>query len=468
MAVLLVAGLAVAGIANVLQLQRELVAQTDRQLATAMQSVQIMDATLRNPGPTDYVVMTFGHDGTPLAVIPAAARLPHSGPKLEQMTPDDAVATQGEPFTVSSLAGPGSWRIKAVEAAFPLGPGTVALGVSLDRVGETVRQMWTTLVRTAVIVVVLGTITGFWLVRRSLRPLQEVEATAAAIAAGDLSRRVPPAPPGTEIGALTDSLNGMLTQIEGAFAARAASERRMRQFIADASHELRTPLAAIRGYGELYRIGALADPDELAGALRRIEDEAARMGHLVGDLLQLTRLDEGQSIAREPVDLAILAADAAADLKALDPTRSVRLERTGDVIVLADPGRLRQVLANLVGNIARHTPAASPVEIAVSVEGPRPARPWPAGVVEVRDHGPGIPADLAAKVFERFFRLDASRSRDSGGTGLGLAIAASVVAALGGHISVRRTDTAGGATFRVELPCAEPAPPRHPDPPEAE
>jgi two-component system OmpR family sensor kinase len=353
----------------------------------------------------------------------------------------------------------------------------------------------------------------------------------------------------------------MLTQIEGAFAARAASERRMRQFIADASHELRTPLAAIRGYGELYRIGALASPEELAGAMRRIEDEAARMGYLVGDLLQLTRLDEGRAMRRELVNLCVLAADAAADLKALDrdriiriipltspddatanpphsggalpparsgdptqptptgqpgepttqptptgrpaqptrpaptgrptqPTRPTQLTRpaqptqpaplgpvtpadqspatasaANDVWVTGDSGRLRQVMTNLVGNVARHTPSASPVEIAIGTAGPTPERPWPVGVVEVRDHGPGIPADLTAKVFERFFRLDASRSRDSGGTGLGLAIVASVVAALGGRVSVRPTDPMGGATFRVELPSGPPPPPAPGPPP---
>jgi two-component system OmpR family sensor kinase len=354
----------------------------------------------------------------------------------------------------------------------------VALGVSLDGFSQTINQMWRDLARTAAIVVLAASAAGYLLVRRSLQPLRQVESTAAAIAAGDLTRRVPLAPAGTEVGALTDSLNGMLTQIEGAFSARTASERRMRQFVSDASHELRTPLAAIRGYGELYRIGAIDNPEELAGAMRRIEDEAARMGLLVGDLLQLTRLDEGRPGRREAVDLRVLAADAAADLKALDPSRTIRVvdlesglreaetatdqarggppSQADNVTVVADSRQLRQVLANLVGNASRHTPAGSPVEIAVGIEPATPGQPRPAGVIEVRDHGPGIPPDLAAKVFERFFRLDASRSRDSGGTGLGLAIVASVVGGLGGKVWVLPT-SGGGATFRVEIPSAHSA-----------
>ncbi|MDR1428040.1 MAG: HAMP domain-containing histidine kinase, partial [Bifidobacteriaceae bacterium] len=405
-AVLLCGGLILAGVANVLLLRQALMSQVDAQLATAMQSIQTLDATVRNPGPTDYVVMTFTPEGTPLGTVPPAGRLPSGGPLLANLTPTTAIATT-EPFTLPSTDGPGRWRVRTAQIDYRFGTGAVALGMSLNGMDQTIRQMWFNLGRTATIAVIVGTATGFWLVRRSLRPLSEVEVTAAAIAAGDLTQRVPPAPAGTEVGALTDSLNGMLTQIESAFAIQSASERRMRQFISDASHELRTPLAAIRGYGELYRIGALSDPDELAGAMRRIEDEAARMGYLVGDLLQLTRLDEGQAMRREEIDLQILAADAAADLKALDPSRSVRVVGLGDddaVTVIGDSQRLRQVLANLVGNVERHTPRGSPVEIAVGGEPGASGNAWAAGVLEVRDHGPGIPEDLAAKVFERFFR----------------------------------------------------------------
>jgi two-component system OmpR family sensor kinase len=467
-AVLLLAGLAVAGLSNVFLLKRAMMAQLDQQLSTAMQSVRTIDATVRNSGPTDYVMMTFRPDGTRSNTVPEVWELAHLGPRLDNLTVEAAASAAATPFTVGSADGPGRWRVRTAIIDSPFGMSAVALGVSLNGMDATVRQLWANLLQTALAVVVAGTVAGFLLVRRSLRPLRQVEATAATIAAGDLTMRVPPAPGGTEVGTLTNALNTMLTQIEEAFAARTASERRMRQFISDASHELRTPLAAIRGYGELYRIGALADPGELAGAMRRIEDEAARMGHLVGDLLQLTRLDEGRALHREPVDLHILAADAAADLKALDPSRPVRLivgqpgvdggaaaPSTVDVVAMGDDQRVRQVLANLVGNAARHTPAGSPVEVAVWPQGPEPGRAWAAGVVEVRDHGPGIPADLASKVFERFFRLDASRSRDSGGSGLGLAIVASIIAAQGGRVSVRPTSSAGGATFRVELPLAE-------------
>ncbi|MDR0432789.1 MAG: HAMP domain-containing histidine kinase [Bifidobacteriaceae bacterium] len=483
-AALLIAGLTAAGLANVLALRQAMMVQVDTQLATAMQSLQTIDAAVRNPGPTDYVVMLFAPDGQVDRIGPPARRMSNGGPALESLTVSQATAAAATPFTVSSTDGPGRWRMRAALIEGPFGLTPVALGVSLDGLDKTVDSMWITLLRTAVVVVGVGTVAGFFLVRRSLRPLRQVEATAATIAAGDLTKRVPPAPAGTEVGTLTASLNSMLTQIEEAFAARTASERRMRQFVADASHELRTPLAAIRGYGELYRIGALEDSQELAGAMRRIEDESARMGHLVADLLQLTRLDEGRPLRREPVDLTILAADAAADLKALDPSRPILLipdddaphlssAASGDpatkgtlasgggaasskarAVVMGDPLRIRQVLANLVGNVARHTPPGTPAELSVWVDSPQAGRPWAAGVVEVRDHGPGIPSDLTSKVFERFYRLDASRSRDSGGSGLGLAIVASIVEAQAGRVTVRTTDAAGGATFRVELPLA--------------
>jgi two-component system OmpR family sensor kinase len=473
-AALLLAGLTVAGLSDVLVLKRAMMAQLDQQLATAMQSVRTISAAVRGSGPTDYVMMTFRPDGSHDWTEPPVDQLAHRGPSLDSLTAQDAASAAATPFTVTSTDGQGRWRVRTAIIESPFAVSAVALGLSLDGMDATVRQLWVNLLGTAIAVVAAGTLAGFLLVKRSLRPLRHVEATAATIAAGDLTVRVPPAPGGTEVGTLTDSLNAMLSQIEEAFAARTASERRMRQFISDASHELRTPLAAIRGYGELYRIGALDNSDDLAGAMRRIEDEAARMGHLVSDLLQLTRLDEGRALRREPVDLHVLAADAAADLKALDPSRSVRLltglgaidgagdadrplapSSAGDVVAVGDDQRIRQVLANLVGNAARHTPAGSPVEVAVWAHDPMPGGVGRVGVVEVRDHGPGIPADFANKVFERFFRLDASRSRDSGGSGLGLAIVASIVAAQGGRVLVRTTDTAGGATFRVELPLAE-------------
>jgi two-component system OmpR family sensor kinase len=294
----------------------------------------------------------------------------------------------------------------------------------------------------------------------------EVEHTAAAIAGGDLSRRIPERPSSTEVGRLTRSLNGMLSQIESAFRAREASEARTRRFAADASHELRTPLASIRGFAELYRQGAVP-PDEVPRTMGRIEDEARRMGSLVEDLLLLARLDEQRPTRSDPVDLAVIAGDAVHDARGLDPGRTVSLVGLrpdgGPVpaLVRGDEDRLRQVVANLVANAVRHTPAGTPIEVAVGVEtGSADGAPGADGasrvaVLEVRDHGAGLAPEQASRVFERFYRVDASRQRGrGGGSGLGLSIVAAVVAAHRGTVQVTQTP-GGGATFRVQLPADE-------------
>jgi two-component system OmpR family sensor kinase len=291
-------------------------------------------------------------------------------------------------------------------------------------------------------------------VRRAFRPLGEVEDVAQANAAGHRSRRVPGGPPTTEVGRLSVSLNAMLTQIEQAFAVREASEERMRRFVSDASHELRTPLATVRGYAELYRQGAVREPDDVAGAMRRIETEAGRMGDLVEDLLTLARLDEQRPEKRAPVDLTVIAADVAQDAHAIQPDRRIRViglgGQLGPVTVLGHEGRLRQVVTNLVANALRHTPSGTSVEVAVGRDGPD-------GRIEVRDHGPGIDPAQARRVFERFYRSDSSRGRaGGGGSGLGLAIVAAIVAGHQGRVGVGSTP-GGGATFVVSLPLTHDA-----------
>jgi two-component system OmpR family sensor kinase len=280
-----------------------------------------------------------------------------------------------------------------------------------------------------------------------------VEHTAAAIAAGDLTQRVRETDPHTEVGRLSRALNGMLVQIESAFRAREASEvaaraseDKMRRFVADASHELRTPLTSIRGFAELYRQGAAPKPEDVARVMRRVEDSAAQMGVLVDDLLLLARLDQQRPLERVPVDMVALAADAVQDAKVVAPDRAISLEvAAGDAaIVLGDELRLRQVLSNLVSNALSHTPDGTRVDVEVAVR---------SGEVHlsVRDRGPGLAAEDAARIFERFFRADSSRTRAAGGTGLGLSIVAALVAAHGGQVGV---DTApgAGATFWVRLP----------------
>nr|WP_284500807.1 HAMP domain-containing sensor histidine kinase [Bowdeniella massiliensis] len=296
--------------------------------------------------------------------------------------------------------------------------------------------------------VVIGGLVSWLAIRRHLNPLREIEATAGAIAAGDLSRRIRPRPPTTEVGSLAQSLNVMLAQIEQAFSDRTASEARTRQFISDASHELRTPVATIRGYAELYRMGGIPEAN-LPEAIGRIESEAARMGELVADLLQLARLDEGRPLHIDIIDLAALASDAAKDLAVLDTSRTVEVialdgSAASETLACADPDKIRQVLANLVGNLMKHTPAGSPVEFAVGTEDER-------AVVEVRDHGPGVPPEEASQIFRRFYRVDTSRARTSGGSGLGLAIVAAIVEAHSGEIAVRTTD-GGGLTVKLLLP----------------
>jgi two-component system OmpR family sensor kinase len=290
---------------------------------------------------------------------------------------------------------------------------------------------------------------SWWLVRLGLRPLDRMAETAGAIAGGDLSKRVEPADDRTEVGQLGTALNTMLGRIETSFEEQRASEARLRRFVADASHELRTPLTSIRGYAELFRRGAADRPEDLERAMRRIEDEGARMGLIVDDLLLLARLDQGRPLERRPVDLTALAGDAADDLRAADPDREVTLDAQRDVAVEGDEPRLRQVVANLLDNARTHTPAGTPVTIRLAVEGQD-------AVLDVADRGPGMSDDEAARVFERFYRGDPSRSRESGGTGLGLSIAAAIVRAHGGTIGVSAAP-GEGTTFRIRLPL-QPAP----------
>jgi two-component system OmpR family sensor kinase len=313
-----------------------------------------------------------------------------------------------------------------------------------------------------VVLVALG-LAGYGLVRSSLRPLAAVERTAQAIAAGDLSQRVAPGDGRTEVGRLSQALNGMLARIESAFRAQQASqeqarasEERMRRFVADASHELRTPLTSIRGFAELYRQGAVTSPEEVARLMQRIESEGGRMGVLVEDLLQLARLDQQRPLSLTPVDVAELAGDAVADARVLQPDRPIALHLDASLtelpVVLGDEARLRQVVGNLVSNALAHTPGSAPLTLSV---GEDTSGGGDRVVLRVADEGPGMAPEDAARVFERFYRADASRSRAAGGTGLGLSIVAALVAAHGGDVTL---DTAPGrgAVFTVRLPRSGP------------
>ena len=284
-----------------------------------------------------------------------------------------------------------------------------------------------------------------WLVvRAGLRPLDRIGETAGRIAGGDLSHRVRDTDPRTEAGRLGVALNLMLDRLEAAFREREASEERLRQFLADASHELRTPLAAIRGYAELHRMGATRDSESVQRSMGRIEDEAARMGVLVEDLLALARLDEVADQPHVLVDLAELARDAVDDARAVAQDRAISLRADGADLVSGQPDQLRQVLANLLRNAVTHTPQGSPIEVSVERDDG-----WVRA--RIRDHGPGLPDVAAEALFERFWRAEGGRERGRDGAGLGLAIVAGIVEAHRGRVEAANAP-GGGAVFTVALP----------------
>ena len=353
------------------------------------------------------------------------------------------------PVTVASVDHSDvQWRAMTVRG---LQGELTTVAIDLSDVKSTMRSLvYTQAGFGAAVLLVLG-IAGYAVVHRSLRPLAEVEQTAAAIAAGQLDRRVPERDPRTEVGRLSLALNGMLSQIQRAMASSEASaeharssEERMRRFITDASHELRTPLTTIRGFAELYRQGAARDVEML---MSRIESESRRMGLLVEDLLLLARLDAQRPLDRHRVDLLTLATDAVHDAQSIAPRRSIRMEvfdGPGTPEVLGDEPRLRQVLSNLMANALQHTPETAAVTVRVGTDADD-------AVLEVCDEGPGMGPEDAQRVFERFYRTDSSRARASGGTGLGLSIVDSLVYAHGGHVSVT-TAPGQGCRFRVSLP----------------
>ena len=421
----------------------------------------------------------------------------------------------GHLINVGALSGSDNWQVvaKQIPVVFSFfgqsqkGNVTLIVGVDLGDINGTISQLAGIDLIVSVIIVVGLAVVGVAVVRASLRPLADIEKTARAIAAGDLSRRVPDQDPHTEVGQLGRSLNTMLAQIETSFDARTRSEaaarrseERMRQFVADASHELRTPLTAMRGYAEYYRqrgglqeggppgsesvppgrngapgkgpAGNEPGGNELGGSgqltradmdriMQRVEQESARMGVLVEDMLLLARLDQQRPIEHRPVDLLTLAADAVQDARIIAPGRDITLDVGSGAafLVLGDEVRLRQVIGNLMNNALTHTPGGTPVAVRL-LAGPR--EPVPSVILEVADRGLGLRPDQAEHVFERFYRADQARTRTAGGTGLGLAIVAALVAAHDGTVALK-TAPGQGATFRITLPLAPEARDGHPD-----
>jgi two-component system, OmpR family, sensor kinase len=359
----------------------------------------------------------------------------------------------GTPFTAAAVGtSGGSWRVMVQRLS---GGGHLVIAYSLGDLDSTVTRLEIADALAGAVAVVLLAGIGLPLVRASLAPLARIEAAAAAIAGGDLSRRIDHPAGNTEVGRLAEALDVMLASIETAYLARAdgearalRSQERMRRFIADASHELRTPLTSVRGFAEFaMQQGDAASREELLRLMSLIAREASRMGRLVDDLLLLARFDAGRPLDQRPMDLASLAAEAVQRARIVAPGRPITLEAAEPVIVDGDEERLRQVIDNLIGNAIQHTPPGSPVTVTVNGSVGR-------AELTVADHGPGMTAEQASHVFERFYRTDGARTRARGGAGLGLAIAASLAAAHGGEITV---DTAPGhgAAFHLRLPQAE-------------
>jgi two-component system OmpR family sensor kinase len=381
---------------------------------------------LRDASGVHPILFDYGQNVTARPVIPAKLAL-------------------GKPMTVSARKGDDtSYRLVASRTR-----GASAITVVAIPLGDVDQRLNRLLVVEAFViagVLLLLAAVAWVLVRVGLLPLDRISHTASRIAGGDLSHRVAAADSRTEVGRVGLALNAMLDRLERAFSERQASEDRLRQFIADASHELRTPLASIRGYAELFRMGAAREPAEVERSMGRIEDEAARMGVLVEDLLTLARLDEVVDAPHGEVDLAELARDAVDDARATAPDRDIGVSGDASAVVLGDAHQLRQVLANLLRNALVHTPVGSPVEVAVTAAG--------ADVrLEVRDHGPGLPTDDPDALFERFWRAEGGRERGKSGAGLGLAIVSGIVGAHGGRVAAANAD-GGGAAFVVTLPAA--------------
>jgi two-component system OmpR family sensor kinase len=445
-------GLVASDLGTYRALQSYLLKRLDEQVVAAVGPVATRFSAGDHRGDTNRIAVPGGTYG---AVVDGAGQVLRSQPfgyegdpgalPTPALTTDDL--TRSKPFTVPAVEH-GATGFRVVAAALtPAGSGYLVVAVPMNDLVETLHRLLVIeVVATAAVLAGIAAL-ALLVVRTGLRPLQDIETTAGAIAAGDLTQRVDRAEPRTEVGRLGLSLNAMLTQIQTSFEARQASEERLRRFVGDASHELRTPLTSIRGYAEMFRRGAAERPADLAVAMRRIEEESARMGVLVDDLLLLARLDQGRPLERQPVDLAVVAADAVLDARAVDPDRSITLEASGPAIVLGDDVRLRQVAVNLLANARQHTPPTAAVRVGIRHENG-------SAVLEVADEGPGLFPEDADKVFERFYRADPSRNRNQGGTGLGLSIVAAVAEAHGGHARVESSPGAG-ARFWVELPLAE-------------
>lgn len=474
MAALLLAGLAVADVATYRTLHSYLIGREDLQLdslahGAARQLIggpgDVADYGVRLRGGNGGIqpfVEAFDPSGAPSAFSPASVggsdipnpRLPSRLPGVPEdpnAGPSGAAVYLTAP---SSRSGQAPFRVRVSSLADgPLVvPGeTLVVATPLTDVIATLHTLVWTELGVSAGALLLALLAGAWLVRLSLRPLERMADTAGEIAAGQLDRRVPVDGSRTEAGRLGSALNAMLGRIEGAFAEKEASEARLRRFVADASHELRTPLTSIRGYAELFRRGADRRPEDLTKVMRRIEDEATRMGVLVDDLLLLARLDQGRALESAPVDMAEIVNDALDAARAVEPGRPIEVLLQGPTMVSGDGNRLRQVVDNLLVNVRMHTPPEAPARVRLA---PVEDGLW----LEVEDRGPGIDPESIPLLFERFYRSDPARAHTGGGAGLGLSIVDAIVRSHGGRVEAANNHD-GGACFRVLLPLTAPSGP---------
>jgi two-component system OmpR family sensor kinase len=405
-------------------------------------------------GGRSIAVIRYNRQGSITLTLPSGfADSPDPLPALPNYTGGVPASDIGRVMEVPSADGTMRYRVLLVSGR--LG-AVLALAAPLTGVEGAMQTLVRFLLFIGIATIAVVLAVAWLIVRRGLLPVERVANAAEKIADGDLTHRAGVPHDNTEVGRLGAAFDGMLDQLQGAFyrqhqalTAKQDSEDRLRRFVADASHELRTPVTAIRGYAELYRAGGLADPSALENAMGRIEGESKRMGTLVDDLLLLARLDQGRPLRHDAVDLSRICVDAVADFRAAAPTHPAVASVDPGVSVVGDDDRLRQVVANLLTNVRVHTPPETAIEVVLRPTSTPDGARW--AELRVVDHGPGIPPEHAAKVFDRFYRADAARSRDTGGSGLGLSIVASIVAAQGGRLWHEATP-GGGATFAALLP----------------
>ncbi len=399
--------------------------------------------------PSDYYIAILASDGTQFLGLVASRQFDRQVPNFDSLNLEAVISTQGIPFDVEVRNPNGrdvEWRVVAMPLERANGSVVVALPIETNR--QIINEYGQIGGRFGIFLLLLSGLSIWVTISSALRPLREVERTAAAVKSGDFSKRLMQRNEKTEIGRLNRALNSMLDGIESAFKGRDKTLDQMRRFVSDASHELRTPLVTVRGYAELYRMGGIKKKEDVAEAMSRIESEAIRMSGLVESLLTLTRMDELENLKFEATNLNELIQSVTKDAQVANPKLNFEIQAEQEVTIAADANRVQQVLVNLLSNASRFAPPKSTVEVILQQH-------KNCAVISVVDHGEGIPESYRDKVFDRFFRADNSRNRETGGSGLGLAIAKSIVTSHHGKIWVEETK-GGGAAFKVELPISQP------------